>query len=633
MPFQRSLRVRLLLGYALFLLSVAALGGWSVWQLARVGAVARRILAENYASVVAAQEMKESLERENAAALFVLLGRTAASQREGTENRNRFLTALDVAAHNITEIGESGIIATIRRDHDAYDNTLDALLKALPAVGEGAASEAYFARLQPQFEVVRDDCEQLLELNQGAMVRKSDAAGMTAGRALATTLALAAVLVLLGILLAVALAGAIVRPLRELTSATSRIASGDLDRPVPVESGDEVGILADSFNRMAERLRELRRSDLGKVVLAQQMTEAAIDSLYDPVLVTDGDGRVTRLNRAAERLFGPEATGLGRPIAQVATDRRIAAAVADVLTSQEAVAREELGAALPLNVDGAERSYHLRSTPMRDPDGRLVGAVTLLEDVTHLREVDRLKSEFIASASHELRTPLSTIRMGVDLLLERGSSRFTGREIEILSMCHEDAVRLERLVGDLLDLSKIESGRAVPKPAPVPVLALIRDAVEPMRLQIEAKGLALHIVEDAAPPVVMADRSQIERVLGNLVANALAATPGGGTVTVAARRIGTFVAISVTDSGRGIPRDYLPRIFGPFVQVPGAPTGSAGLGLAISQRIVQAHGGQLTVQSEVGRGATFTFTLPIAAAFAAGTKETDQTDASADYRR
>jgi NtrC-family two-component system sensor histidine kinase KinB len=271
---------------------------------------------------------------------------------------------------------------------------------------------------------------------------------------------------------------------------------------------------------------------------------------------------------------------------------------------------------------------------MRDPDGRLVGAVTLLEDVTHLREIDRLKSEFVASASHELRTPLSTIRLGVDLLLEKASTALTPRQREILSMCHEDAVRLEHLVGELLNLSKIESGRVAPKLARHDPALLLRDGVEPLRLQAQAKGVTLRLMGDPTLPAVLADRFQIERVIANLVANSIAATPANGTITVNAKQAGDSVAFSVADTGRGIPRDYLPRVFSPFVQVPGAQTGSAGLGLAISQRIVQAHGGQLTAQSEVGHGATFTFTLPTAARSAAGANhgERDDANAPADHR-
>ena len=190
-------------------------------------------------------------------------------------------------------------------------------------------------------------------------------------------------------------------------------------------------------------------------------------------------------------------------------------------------------------------------------------------------------------------------------------------------MCREDAARLDRLVGDLLDLSKMESGRMTPHPCPVPVAALVRDALEPIRLRVESKGLTLRLELDPTLPPVMADQSQIDRVISNLVTNAVErdAEPAGRS-PCSAHRLDHQVAISVTDTGRGIPREYLPRIFTRFVQVPGAATGSAGLGLAISQRIVEAHGGQITVHSELGRGATFTFTLPVAEAELPPSQET-----------
>ena len=221
-----------------------------------------------------------------------------------------------------------------------------------------------------------------------------------------------------GLILAFTLATRIVKPVHELTTATSRIAGGDLDSTVSVASRDELGMLAQSFNMMAGHLRDLRQSDLGKLVLEQRTTAAAIDWMYDPVLVTDNKAHVTRLNRAAERLFGPAAKLIGRPIAEAVADSRIATAVEEVLESGAESGADEAAALLVISVDGGERSYHLRSTPMRDEQGHLVGAVTLLEDVTHLREVDRLKSEFVATASHELRTPLTTLQMGIGLLGE-----------------------------------------------------------------------------------------------------------------------------------------------------------------------------------------------------------------------
>jgi signal transduction histidine kinase len=162
----------------------------------------------------------------------------------------------------------------------------------------------------------------------------------------------------------------------------------------------------------------------------------------------------------------------------------------------------------------------------------------------------------------------------------------------------------------LLDLSKIESGEVTPVRGPVRATALVRDTVEGLRLQVEAKGVALNV--DVAPdlPQVFVDRAQIERVVGNLVTNAARATPEGGRITVSAAPRAGAVAISVTDTGVGIPRDYLAKIFEPFVQVPDGAGGGAGLGLTISRRIVEAHGGELSVQSEVGKGSAFTFTIP-----------------------
>jgi signal transduction histidine kinase len=254
---------------------------------------------------------------------------------------------------------------------------------------------------------------------------------------------------------------------------------------------------------------------------------------------------------------------------------------------------------------------------MRDAERHLLGAVTLLEDITHLREIDRLKSEFISTASHELRTPLTSVQMGVHLLLEGAAGELTAQQQEVLAACREDCERLEKLMRALLDLSRIESGAEQPHPVPLRAAARIKAAAESLRPQVEAKGIAFHVDVPPDAPTVFADHEQIERVINNLVTNAVRYTPRGGEISITAAPRNTGVlAISVSDTGRGIPPEYLPRIFDKFVQVPHAPSGGAGLGLAISERIVEAHGGQISAQSEIGRGSTFTFTLPVASASA-----------------
>ncbi|HMJ86636.1 MAG TPA: histidine kinase dimerization/phospho-acceptor domain-containing protein, partial [Vicinamibacterales bacterium] len=506
-----KLRTKLLLGYGGFVLALAVLGAWSARTLSQMSAVSGRIIAENYDSVVAAQDMKESLERQDSAALFDILGQRERARRQTAEHRDRFDAAFEKAAANITERGEAEIIAAIRADRDAYYRLFDAFV-----MSESDRTARYFRELEPQFNRVRADCDRLLRVNQEAMRRKADAAAAIARRWFLITLVLAIALMAAGIAVEIRLSSAISGPVRQLTAATTRMAAGELDTAVPVTSADEIGSLAVGFNRMAERIRELRRSDLGKLLVAQQTTEAAIDSLYDPVLVTDAAGLVTRINPAAERLFGARAELLGKPIGEVARDPRIAQAVVDVLRSQAPVASESAAAVLPWAVDGARRAFRIRSTPMKDADTKLVGAVTLLEDITHLSEISRLKSEFIAAASHELRTPLTSVQMGIYLLLEGSTGPLGERQQEILEVCREDTTRLDRLMRELLDLSKIESGAVTPVFAPIRPSALIAAAIDPLRLQVESHGIRLDV--DAPPdlPAVSVDRSQIERVITNL---------------------------------------------------------------------------------------------------------------------
>jgi two-component system, NtrC family, sensor histidine kinase KinB len=612
-----SLRFKLLFSYLIFVTALLVLGGWSAWRLREMGSVSRRIISNNYDSVVAAQEMKESLERQDSAALFALLGAREKAITQLREHRVRFDANFQKAANNITEVGEPEAIEAIRRDRDIYYQMFDAFMNRV-AGGENASGEElaerneYFTRLEPQFNKLRAECEHLLQLNQRAMLGKSEAAAGVAQLWFYRTLLIAGALIAAGTVLAFFLAKRIVEPLRQLTASTARIAGGDLSAKVAVSSRDEVGVLAVEYNRMAERIRQLRSSDMGKLLVAQQTTEAAIDSLYDPVIVTDGEGCVTKLNPAAEEIFGSENENTGRHVGEVARDSRIAGAVAEALESQRPVAGEGMSSVLPLAVDGSERAFRLRTTPMRDNGRHLLGAVTILEDITHLREIDRLKSEFIATASHELRTPLTSVQMGVHLLLEGALGELTEQQNEVLQACRQDCERLDKLMRDLLDLSKIEAGENQPQLAAISARDLLATAVEELRPQVEAKDLTLSVDVPVDLPWVLIDRLQIGRVISNLVINALRHTKNG-EIKISAEQRDNHVAISIADTGSGIPTEYLPHIFDKFVQVPDAPTGGAGLGLAISKSIVEAHGGQISVQSQVGRGSTFTFTLPLAA--------------------
>ncbi|HEX8999629.1 MAG TPA: ATP-binding protein [Blastocatellia bacterium] len=603
-----SLRTKLLLGYSIFVVAILALGGWSAWRLREMSGVTRQILSHNYDSVVAAQEMKETLERQDSAAVFFLLGQQERARAQLREFRQRFNAAFNKAAHNITEPGEAQLIEIIRRDRDEYYRRFDALPASITR--SAVKGEYYFNELEPVFHLLRGRCDELLRMNQSAMLAKSDSAAKAAWRWFLITLALAGTLGAIGIVLAMLLARMIVRPVHELTTATAKLAGGNLDAKAEIISRDELGLLAVEFNRMAERIRQLRRSDLGKLLIARQTTEAAIDSLYDPVLVTDAGGRITKLNYAAADIFGTEAENIGRPIGEVTGDPRITTAVAEAINLRRAVANESLTLLPSLSIDGAERAYRPRTTPMRDEENHLLGAVTLLEDVTHLREIDRVKSEFIHTASRELSAPLRDLQMGVHVLLEEAAENLDEKLLDVLYACRTDCERLDKLVSDLLALSRLETGESKPRLARVNLTGLLRQLSDELRPLAEANAINFKSEVPFDLPAADIDQRQIERVVKTLVINAIEHTPRDGEIQISALPRPGYVTISVADTGCGIPAGYLPRIFDKFVKVPNSPSEGAGLGLAISKMLIEAHGGQISVRSEAGRGATFTLTLP-----------------------
>jgi NtrC-family two-component system sensor histidine kinase KinB len=258
------------------------------------------------------------------------------------------------------------------------------------------------------------------------------------------------------------------------------------------------------------------------------------------------------------------------------------------------------------------RHYLFSITAIRSKDRHLSGVVLLLKDVTRLKEVEQLKSEFVMAASHELRTPLTSMGMSIDLLLEHAAPKLGDADRELLQAAHEEVHRMKALVNDLLDLSKIEAGRIDLEFESVQVQTLLDYVRTIFGNQVEQKHVELtwKLPEDLSN--IRADSNKITWVLTNLISNALRYVPDGGHIQVAAKRIGPYIHLSVRDDGPGIPQEYQGKIFQKFVQVKGREVGGTGLGLAICKEIVRAHGGTIWAESESGQGSIFTFTVPVA---------------------
>jgi two-component system, OmpR family, phosphate regulon sensor histidine kinase PhoR len=397
-------------------------------------------------------------------------------------------------------------------------------------------------------------------------------------------------------------ARALAAPVLELARAARRIAAGDLTARAAVRSDDEIGQLGDSFNAMAEELRQ----QLVAVREEHNKIEAIISSMSDAVVAVDHQGAILLLNRAAEDLLGLAPEARGRRLADVAGDRPWWPCIRAAATEGRDVVEEFSPSLIQ------DRILDLHATPLRGPAGEVAGAVAVVRDVTDLRLADRLRRELTANVSHELRTPLTSIKGFAETLLA-GAMRDEATCRRFLTIIDSEAGHLMKLVDDLMDLSRLESRVVTFDPTEARLDVLVAEALSRMRPQAEAHRIQLRAA-DTEPVTVLADRDRILQVITNLLDNAIKFTPEGGAVIVSVAQTGAEGIVSVADTGRGIPVDDLSRIFDRFYRVDRSRSreaGGTGLGLAIAKHIVEAHGGQITAASRIHTGSTFTFTLPV----------------------
>ncbi len=428
--------------------------------------------------------------------------------------------------------------------------------------------------------------------------------------------------VVLGLVIAAVVTLSVLRPLRRSAVQLRAIGEGRLEQRLDWSGNDSLGEMATEINRMAVHIRDLRETEFGRKQMEHQLSDAVVQSIFEPVIVTDARGQVLKLNTAAEQLLG-ESAGDRMALANTPGGQKILSAVRDAVSMQRPVAHEGEAALLPMWIGQAERSYRLRTTPIRDTDGKLLGAVSVLEDVTELQDLDRFKTRFIAVASDKLRTPLEKLRLALYSLNKGFAGDLRPLQADLVHGAEEDAEHLNDLMTDLIDVAELDTGQRQLRMERLRPIDILRDAA--LRFQQEANKREVQIHIEAFPDLspVHGDRRALKSVMDNLLSNALRFTPARGTIVLEAQEQKKRVQFFVRDTGAGIEPERLKRIFGRFVQsarpaeqgrgaVGSAGPDGTGLGLALVRRLVELMHGQVSVESRVGQGTTFSFTLPLA---------------------
>jgi len=608
----RSLRTQLLASHLALLVLVGVVLSGAVVSFFLLRNSIDRVLEVNFPTVLALQEIESALADQRVAFTMLESGEKVEGPKLFTASEKALEASIGKLESLVTGSTETALYRQLTSRFDRHQEIAEPIVEEYVAGASINLVKRIAEEVEPSLILMRESAQALARENQSQIEAQDLAAKDAALRYSYIGIAVTIGALLLATVLAYRMMNLALKPLAILARHAEHLATGDLEKKIEMPRRDEIGELADSFNQMTASLAELKRSQVRRLDRAERMTAAAIEAIYDPVIVVDAKARILDLNPAARRLYGGVSRSPRRHVSEQIVDARIVRAIDAAVAEGRVSASEEPGELVTVPIGESMRTYRIRATPMRNEEGQLLGAVAVLEDITHLKVVDQLKTEFIGVAAHELRTPVSSLLLSVQLLEEGAAGELTASQRKLVSVQRQDLERLQKLTSDLLDVTRLESGTMPPRYEPVSADAIIETLVHDMGPIAEEKGVELRGHADSGLGTLNLDRSQIGRVLINLTNNAIRHTPAGGTVTVEAHRAGTMVEFSVEDTGEGIPKDYQERIFHRFVQVPGATSGGAGLGLSIAQRIVQNHGGAMVVKSEVGKGSTFSFTIPMA---------------------
>ena len=561
-----KLKTKLSLGLSFLFVVILTFGILAIFYINRLSNDSKLVLKNNHESLVYGNQMLKNLED-------IPYKKSAATSFE--EN-------LKKQEANITEPGELEATRELRKDFTE--------LKASPD------DPSNYIQIRQSLQLIND-------LNQQAILRKNEVAKKTAEDA---TLWLTVIFVVLGLVtftFVVNFPGVISTPIKLLNDGIRAIAEKNYDKRIYLNQDDEFGELVNAFNSMAEKLDEYEHSNLAKIKFEKSRIETIINQMRDAIIGLDSKKNILFLNEVAQNLLGlKEAEIMGKYAADIALKN-------DLMRS---LLQEEQKKELKIYADNKE-SYFNKDVLNVTDNNTIIGQVIVLRNITPFHELNEAKTNFIATVSHELKTPISSIKMSAQLLTDNRVGQLTPEQQELINSITDDAGRLLKITGELLNMSQVETGNIQLKLQATDPTLVAEQAIQAVLFQAQQKKIGITKNIQLNIPWVMADAEKTSWVLINFLTNAIKYSDKSTVIEISAHQHNNTIEFAVSDKGKGIDEKYLPKIFDRYFKVPGTQerTGT-GLGLSISKEFIEAQSGYIWAMSKIGEGSRFCFQLPIA---------------------
>jgi NtrC-family two-component system sensor histidine kinase KinB len=602
------LRTWLILGYSA-VLALASLGlGLGLVTVLGLEATSGTMVAENFGAIdlgsrlrtlTSAQQLLIAKRLGEGDAGAQLLMPTFMREARALLARARALGDPDDPDHAAIERAEAALADVAG---GVWLGVLDLGARAPPA-----GTSALSAEVVRGFERLRGASLDYYDYHHRAMMERGTRIQRQSDRLAIAMALLGGSTVLIGVLVSLRLAERLSAPMERLAEAAAQVAQGDFEVRVGRTGLAEADLVAARFDDMTAALGRFHAMNLDRIVSESRRLDQVVAHIDDGLVIFDERGRIERINPVAGAQLGVDAEAAhGRRLDELVALPKLARDVGTLIDRPNA----NLTGNNEIQVGEQESPRTLSYSLLPFSDAARLGLILVLRDVTDVRQFERMRTDFVLRASHELRTPITGMRMALGLLQDKLEFAPESREAELLATLGEEMQRLVNLITALLDLSRLYSRSFALELAPLDVRDFLQRAEKRFAPMVQGAGLELVLAIESALPMVEADAGALDRVLDNLVGNAVRHTPRGGRIELGARRRGECVDVWVGDTGEGIAHADRARVFEPFVQA-GKKPGGVGLGLAMCREIVSQHGGQLRLDSTPGQGACFTLSLPV----------------------
>ena len=547
----------------LFLLLILT-GGAGIFFTATLKQEAKAVLQDNYESISYCHRMQQQLDSLNI---------------NYASSIGKFETALQQQEHNITEPGEREATNTLRKDFTTIRS------------GDTA---------QKNVLILQEAIQRVLYLNMHAIQNKNNKAQKTAESAQTIIISLVAIVFLIAFTFSVNFPSVVTNPIKQLSEGIIAVSNKNYKHRIRIDNKDEFGDLANAFNNMAERLEYFESSNLSKLMFEKSRAEAVINSLKDASIGVDKDNNVLFANFQALQFLGIKAAEIVDKSVEEVSNRND---LFNFLINSESSS--------PFKIVVENRENYFIKEIIEVPQGDNKSRVIVLKNITSFKELDVAKTNFIATISHELKTPLAASDFSLKLLEDERVGKLSAEQRELIQNLKQDNQRVLKILSELLNMSQVEAGKIELDVQHVNPYLIIDHAIETIAATAREKHLEVKQSLENNLPLITADAEKSTWVLNNFLTNAIKYSVDGGVITIKAKTVNGNVQFSVEDQGPGIAQEYQSRLFERYFQVPGSKAKGTGLGLGISKEFIEAQKGKIWVESEIGKGSIFSFSLPI----------------------